>query len=202
MTTFTLVTNEYDLKAITTYRFLEGCKLLFWFYPILLSQVIAAQEIADTEKEGNSILIGLAPTLALKESLYGVNGRFYYGVNDAFCFGPEVSYFPYQDRGPTFEKMIIDLNINAHYIFELSEKIGLYPLSGINYTIEKERVLAATNEGEKEEAFGINYGLGVHYRFNTFFIFSEFKGILGHLNAEFISAGVIFDIKIRSKKSK
>ncbi len=190
------------MKAITTYWFLEEFKQLLWFCLILLSQVLAAQEIADTEQEGNSILIGLAPTLALEESLYGVNGRFYYGVNEAFCFGPEISYFPYQDSGHHFEKMIIDLNVNAHYIIELSEKIGLYPLSGINYTIEKERLLDDTNESEKEEEFGINYGVGVHYRFNNFFVFSEFKGILGQLSAEFISAGVIFDIEIRSKKSK
>lgn len=107
--------------------------------------------------------------------MYGANGRFYYAVNEAFCFGPEISYFPYQDIDHELEKTIIDLNVNAHYIFELSGKLGLYPLSGINYTIEKERLIDHNNESGKEAEFGINYGLGVHYKVNNSFIFLSLK---------------------------
>jgi opacity protein-like surface antigen len=167
-------------------------KLLVFFF-MLLSQAIVSQDAKDLEQKEQNFFVGFGPTLEYNETLYGINGRFYYGVNEAFCFGPEISYFPYQDVDHGLEKAIVDLNINAHYIFELTDKIGIYPLSGINYTIEKERLIDVTNESENEEAFGLNYGAGIHYKFNSFFVFSEFKGVLGQLNAEFISVGAIFE---------
>jgi len=175
-------------------------KHFFALFLIVFSQVIYSQEEENTKEKEQSILVGFGPTLELSESLYGINSRFYYGINEAFCFGPEVSYFPYQDIDNGIETAIIDLNVNAHYIFELNKKMGLYPLSGINYTIEKERLIEDNDESEQEEAFGINYGVGIHYTFNNLFIFSEFKGVLGQLNAEFITVGVIFNFKLPSKK--
>ncbi|MEP5341364.1 MAG: outer membrane beta-barrel protein [Algibacter sp.] len=166
---------------------------------LLLSQTIFSQEnenVKEEDEEEQTIIVGLAPTLELNETLYGVNGRVYYGLNDTFCFGPEISYFPYQNIDDDYEKSIIDLNINAHYIFELSEKWGLYPLSGINYTIEKERLINQNNDSEKIDEFGINYGVGIHYKISDLYVFSEFKGIIGQLNAEFISAGIIFNFSL------
>jgi uncharacterized membrane-anchored protein len=174
---------------------MQEFKQLLTLFLLLTSQIIISQE-SEVQEEGQSILLGLAPTLELKETLYGINGRLYYGVNKAFCFGPEISYFPYQNISHNLEKSIIDLNVNAHYIFELNEKTGVYPVSGINYTIEQERA-DHDNEHEKEEGFGINYGVGIHYKIKNFYIFSEFKGIIGQLNAEFISAGIIFNFSLK-----
>ena len=110
-------------------------KYLFIICFALLSQIIISQEIEKKESE-QSFIVGFGPTFELNNGLTGINGRLYYGVNESFCFGPEISYFPYQSIDKGNEKSILDLNINAHYIFELSEKIGFYPLTGINYTIE------------------------------------------------------------------
>ena len=170
---------------------LEFRKILFYCF-LLFPLIVVAQEEGTVEEEA-IFIIGLGPTLELEESLYGINGRFYYGVNESFCFGPEVSFFPYQSVGHDEEQSIVDLNFNAHYIFELTEKLGLYPLAGANYTIDKIRVTDEHDENETESEFGLNYGFGAHYEVSNFFIFSEFKGVIGRLSDEFITVGIIHE---------
>ena len=167
-------------------------KYLFIICFTLLSQITISQEIEIKESE-QSIIVGFGPTFEINSGLTGINGRLYYGVNESFCFGPEISYFPYQSIDKGYEKYVLDLNINAHYIIELSEKNGFYPLSGINYTIEKKRLVEENDEHEKENEFGLNYGAGLHYKFKNLFLFTEFKGIIGHLDDEFITIGLIYN---------
>ena len=38
---------------------------------------------------------------------------------------------------------------------------------------------------------------GLHYNLKSFFVFAEFKGIVGKLNDEFITVGIIFDFPIK-----
>ena len=99
-----------------------------------------------------------------------INGRLYYDVNESFFFGPEISYFPYKEVDKRYEKSILNLNINAYYIFELGEKLGFYPLSGINYSIENERFVKENDRSEKKKQFGLNYGAGLHYKFKNLFL--------------------------------
>ncbi|WP_160114818.1 outer membrane beta-barrel protein [Aquimarina sp. AU474] len=146
-------------------------------------------------------MLGFAPSLELEEELIGINGRFYYGLNEQICFGPEVTYFPYQSIDSDNELAILDLNVNVHYIFEVSEKLGFYPLTGINYTIEKERLIEQNDQNEEENEFGLNYGFGAHYNLKKFFAFAEFKGVSGKLNDEFITIGVIFPL-VKHKEKK
>ena len=61
----------------------------------------------------------------------GINGRFYYNMNERFCFGPEFSYLS------ATNKDLYDINLIAHYIFDI-KGIGAYPVGGINYSIENE----------------------------------------------------------------
>ena len=155
--------------------------------------------VCKTAVSQENFIIGVGSTLEFNESIFGANLRAYYGINKQFCFGPEVSYFPYQDIDEEYQLSIVDLNFNAHYIFEIDHKLGIYPLSGINYTIEKERLIEDKDRTAQEEEFGLNYGLGVHYNFGHFFLFGEFKGIVGQLNDHFVTVGAIFSIK-RFKK--
>ena len=157
----------------------------FVFYCLVFSVFkISAQQ---------GFMAGLGPTYDFNNNAIGVNSRLYYGPTEVFCFGPEVSFFPYQQIDDQYEASILDLNLNAHYIFELSHKIGVYPLSGLNYTIEKERLVNESNPDEEKE-IGLNYGLGAHYNLGKFFAFIEFKGIIGKLSDEFVTVGVIFNL--------
>ncbi len=155
------------------------------FFLLLITIFVSGQE---------RWMLGLAPSLELEEDLIGINGRFYYGLNEQICFGPEITYFPYQSIDNEAELSIIDLNINVHYILEVSEKFGFYPLTGINYTIEKERLIEQSDQNEEENEFGLNYGIGIHYNLEKLFAFAEFKGVSGKLNDEFVTVGVIFPL--------
>jgi len=171
--------------------------LIFCTVLIISCQNILSQETHENEENEESIIVGFGPTLEFNDSLYGINTRLYYGTDETFCFGSEISYFPFQNIENEIDKSILDLNINAHYIIELSKKIGLYPLSGLNYSIEKERY---SNDTHKETALGLNYGLGTHYKINDLYIFTEFKGIIGQLNTEFFTLGIIFNFNIHYKQ--
>jgi len=124
--------------------------------------------VCKTAISQENIVLGFGPTLELDESIVGGNLRVYYGLNKQFCFGPEISFFPYQEINDEYQLSIVDLNFNAHYIFEINHKLGVYPLSGLNYTIEKERLIEEQDLTAQEEEFGLNYGLGVHYNFGDF----------------------------------
>lgn len=146
-------------------------------------------------------MVGLGPTAAANPSLIGVNTRAYFGVNPVFCLGAEISIFPYQEVGEGYKKSLFEANFNAHYVFEVVHRLGVYPLSGFNYTSERERRRMNIAEMERENAFGINYGLGMHYSSNQVLFFTEFKGVIGELSDEFFTVGVIVLLKRTTKKT-
>ena len=146
---------------------------------------------------------GVAPSLELGENLAGINIRAYYGVNDHFCFGPEATFFPKTTIDDNYKLSISEFNFNGHYAIELAHRFGIYPLAGINYTIEqKEENRLDGLHTEQEEALGINYGAGFHYSLGRTFLFAEFKGVSGKLNDEFITIGAFVLLKKPKQKTE
>ena len=130
----------------------------------------------------------------------GLNLRAYYNLNEKICFGPELSYF-----FPTTEihedeeigTKVIEFNFNAHYIFELTHKIGIYPVIGLNYTIEKEEIKYLNEERTEDEyhrTFGMNIGGGFHIPLSKFTPFAEYEYVLGDLKEHIITLGVFFHL--------
>ncbi len=136
-------------------------------------------------------MIGIAPTVAPTNSLIGGNARLYYGTDPRFCFGPEISSFPYQKTADQFEERLFEANLNAHYLFELAHRFELYPLTGINYTVETGRSTVDPEDEEEHTATGINYGAGLHYSFGRVLVFGEFKSVIGELSDEFFTFGTV-----------
>ena len=165
---------------------------------ILLIGLIVGMNSVVFSQQG--FTVGIGGTLETTNELYGINARVFYAINEHFCFGPEASIFPFQEIDEAFEKSIVDLNINAHYIFEITHALGIYPLSGMNYTNEQERLIDNNDTSKKFQEIGLNYGFGAHYKINNMFLFAEFKGIIGQLSAEFITAGVLFNLPKKNKK--
>jgi hypothetical protein len=158
---------------------------------LLIGLIVGINSVVFSQQ---GLTVGSGGTLETTNELYGINARVFYAINEHFCFGPEASIFPFQEIDEVFEKSIIDLNVNAHYIFEITHELGIYPLSGINYTIEHERLIENIETSEKTKKIALNYGFGAHYKINNMFLFAEFKGIIGQLSAEFITAGVLFNL--------
>lgn len=138
---------------------------------------------------------GIGPAIANNTSSIGINTRAYYGIDERFCFGPELSIFPYKEINDAYEASLWEVNLNAHYVFELAHRFGTYPLAGFGYTVEKERSLTNMEEIERHSAPGINYGIGLHYAVNRVLLFGEFKGVIGDLNDEFFTVGIVILLK-------
>ncbi|WP_299186932.1 outer membrane beta-barrel protein [uncultured Aquimarina sp.] len=167
---------------------------VYFNYSIRFLLILGLLLIYSNSNAQQQLMIGLGPSVELEEGIIGINTRLFYGVNEKFCFGPEITFFPYQEINDDYELTVTDLNFNAHYIVELSHEIGIYPLSGLNYTIEKEQLIEQSDGSEKDESFGWNYGFGAHYKIGDLFAFAEFKGVTGKLSDEFITVGILFTL--------
>lgn len=134
----------------------------------------------------------------------GIHLRGYYNLkNNKICFGPEFSYFLTADEivgGEPVEKKLNEWNFNFHYIIELNEKWGVYPLSGLNVSFEKETVLTGPDQGEHSiSEFGVNVGFGIHRAVNKWVIFSEYDHLFSELSQNSILLGAFYTFG-KSKK--
>jgi hypothetical protein len=129
----------------------------------------------------NSVSIALGVPYSFHFKAVGINTRVYYNVGERICFGPEFSYFK---KG---EFTALDFNFIGHYIFE-TKLVGLYPLLGVNYTIEKDT-------HETEEAFGAVIGGGLHRNFGLLSVFAEYAHVQSRLRDDFVSVGMMFNLR-------
>lgn len=148
----------------------------------------------NAQIEPPTIMPGLAPTYSDKFNT-GINARLYYAADHHYCFGPEVSYF--KTSSEEKETSLFEANINLHYILELGNGFGFYPLGGINYSVETEEYLHATEtEHHTEDAFGLNAGAGFHYAIGKIIFFAEYKYLISELEDYFFTAGALFTFSL------
>ncbi len=148
---------------------------------------------------GQSISAGAAFEYNTSIESPGFNLRSYYNLNENICFGPELTFtFPKTIRTTIYKEdiFIFEANINAHYIFELfEEKLGAYPLFGVNYSseqIELTRFDNNTTETKSRNSFGFNIGAGFHVPLNKFQPFVEYHFITGELGESVVSLGLLY----------
>lgn len=84
-------------------------------------------------------------------ALLGVDYR--YNFTDEVRFAPSLSYFVKDDA---LSAWAIDLN--AHYVFRLSDMFGFYPLAGLDLSFWK--VSLGNSASLNKTRFGANVGLG------------------------------------------
>ncbi len=97
--------------------------------------------------------VGLAGAYGDDIENFGINARAYINSNNhRFCIGPEFTYF-FQDTrvdGDDREEVnLFEVNFNGHYIFELTKKLGFYPLTGLNSARKKKK---STTKGSWKRA--------------------------------------------------
>lgn len=163
--------------------------------------------LITTMSHGQSFSLGGGAEYNVTTENFGANLRGYYNIGDHICFGPELTYsFPATDRFDDFEeeKSVFEFNINAHYIFELfDERLGVYPLFGINYTIEDIELtdlISGVKEQENEKFWGTNIGGGFHIPIKNFAPFIEYHYITGQLDEHVLTVGVLYHFNKKSKE--
>ncbi|MFT6868074.1 MAG: hypothetical protein ACJA08_002924 [Cyclobacteriaceae bacterium] len=87
----------------------------------------------DAQKnEGSGIAPGLSAVLAEET---GFNIRLHYFPSHKMCFGVETNFFPKTEMDL---KNDMEITFNGHFIFELGEHWGIYPLVGAGWKKTKE----------------------------------------------------------------
>jgi hypothetical protein len=129
----------------------------------------------------NSLSFGPAATYSFPLNAMGINSRLYYNIGERICFGPE---FTYLKKG---DETIYDFNFIGHFIFE-TKIVGIYPLIGANYTIEKKH-------NESEEAVGLVFGGGFYRNFDWITVFAEYSHVESHLRDDFATIGIMINLK-------
>lgn len=129
----------------------------------------------------------------------GIQLRGYYNMKgNRVCFGPEFSSFfttSESHNGEVTKRKLSEMNFNLHYIIEITEKWGVYPLAGLNYSIEKEEV-EVSSEIEKHnlEKLGTNLGIGVHRAKNKWVFFGEYDHLFSELSQNSFIVGAFFTL--------
>lgn len=167
--------------------------LLILFVSFLQLNILAQKEQADTThkevdpfeehhcfNEHDSFSLGVGIPFSFHFDTPGANLRGYYNVNHNICFGPELTMIRNSDVS------IVDVDFVGHYIFE-TPWVGIYPVAGVNYTDER-------STHEKQSAFGVVFGGGIHRNFKKFIIFSEYTHIESTLNDDFVTVGVLYTL--------
>ena len=96
----------------------------------------------------------------------GVGARFQYGILDQLRTEVGFNYFFEHKHNSCW-----DVNINAHYLLNVwNQKLYIYPLVGINYTMMKygrhTEIIDGTSVeigSDEDNHIGFNVGLGVEY---------------------------------------
>ena len=128
-----------------------------------------------------SVSIGLGAEYTTVFNVTGINAKVYYNLEEKFSLGPEFSYFRKGDEE------IFDYNLVGLHIFE-TPWVGLFPLIGGNYTQEKA-------DSETKSAFGLVVGAGIHRNFKRFSIALEYSRVFSELPDEFVTFGVMFNMR-------
>ncbi len=134
----------------------------------------------------------------------GFHLRGYYNLpNDKICFGPEYSNFFEKSKtvhGEDITKSLSELNFNIHYIFEVGEHWGIYPLTGANLSFETEEItVGMVHTSEEVSKWGMNLGLGVHKPIGQWVVFGEFDHLFGDLSQNSFLLGVFITFGNKSK---
>jgi len=158
-------------------------------------------QLLTAQVEPPTIMPGLSAVYSAELETVGINARLYYAADHHYCFGPEVSYFKKDtDDG---EITFFEANANLHYILDLGDGLGIYPLSGINYSIETEKEEHNMNiEKQTEEGFGLNVGAGLHYAKGRFLFFSEYKYVVSELDDHFFTIGALINFSLSNNSNK
>lgn len=118
---------------------------------LLLTMICLSLSVdAQTRRGGSSFGFNLGYAFDSEQATLGLDYR--YSVTDEFRLNPGLTYLVKDDG---LSAWMIDLN--AHYVFKLSNFFGFYPLGGFSMSFWKAE---AGNYSESCSRFGANVGLG------------------------------------------
>ena len=139
----------------------------------LVTALIIMSISASAQKDEKAAGINLSYGTEHKALGIGIKGQ--YGITDAIRAEASFDYFLKKDGLSMW-----DVNLNAHYLFSLTDKLKVYPLAGLTFTnwkfdnafeIEIDPEYAQyldeddyySSASGSESKFGVNLGAGLQY---------------------------------------
>lgn len=148
---------------------------------IFMAMVVALVSISASAQQGEKAA-GINLSYGTEHKALGIGVKGQYGITDAIRAEASFDYFLKKDGLSMW-----DINLNAHYLFSLSDKVKIYPLVGVTFTNWNydyaDEIKDAMNQwgdylGEEykdyindyaddasgsESRFGVNVGAGIQY---------------------------------------
>ena len=130
--------------------------------------------------------VGPGASIVVAEEEVGVNLRFHYFPNHKMCFGLETNIFPQKGEGLSEG---LELTLNGHYIIELSEHWGVYPIGGVGW-----------KKHDHESGFRALIGGGFHGTYGRFAPYIEYIYGAGFESEGIFILGTFFTIPFNKEE--
>ncbi|WP_319480276.1 outer membrane beta-barrel protein [uncultured Draconibacterium sp.] len=127
----------------------------------------------------------------------GINGRFYYYLNDNFRLAPNINInFPYKetDSGIEAKAYVTTYNAQVHYLFDFLNHPGLktYALGGLSYNhVKVEASGMGQSVTETANDMSLSLGVGMDYQVKFGKLFFEVQDMFGDYDPFVLSFGVM-----------
>jgi hypothetical protein len=128
-----------------------------------------------------------------------------YEISLPFHISPSLSFFVphvYKDQDSKYTVNTMMFDINGHYIFNSLDQFEFYGLAGLDIMLawKKEKYLDEVFK-EKDNALGLNLGLGTYMKITELFdIYAEGKFLFNNKYNQFmLNAGILFNIEWMKK---
>ncbi len=165
-----------------------------------LLSLLAIFCLSESTLQAQSFSVGGGAEYNLSIEEIGYHLRAYYNIGEHLCFGPEFTVFGNSvttEAGEEITESSLEYNLNGHYIFELSHKIGTYPVLGLNHTRISESYtdLVSGVTGEKDiSTWAANVGWGAHLNLSKAAIFFEYHTNISKPGDHILSFGALFHL--------
>ena len=196
----------------TTY--LKKCVMKKLFLTSILSLSIALIVNGQFTKLGGGLGFTSGYYFHEMEYDYNKSGHFLgyikgiYELSLPVHISPSISYFVphvYKEFDSKYTVSTMMFDINGHYIFNSLDRFEFYGLAGLDIMLawKKEKYFDDVNK-EKDNALGLNIGLGTYMKITeSFDILVEAKYLFNNKYNQFIlNAGILFNIDWMKKNEK
>lgn len=175
--------------------------------------LLAASATAGFAQEKGKIELGAVASFGTAMSNFGIGGKARYGITDNIRLDGSVSFFLPKNIVSVgdykLDQSLMDMSINAHYLFKIADKFTIYPLAGLGYYHYKIKSsgkyyseladlvggsIKSYKDSDTSGHIGINLGGGVSYQLNqSMSVGGEVKfAIVNGFNTTILGANLMF----------
>lgn len=151
---------------------------------LLAISIVALLGVATAWAQKGTMAVGANFLYGTEINSVGLGAKFQYGIIDHLRGEASFNYY-FQNKG----FRMWDLNVNAHYTFDITERFHAYPLAGLT-VVNK----SYADNDDSVTRFGLNLGGGCEFDVNAKWrVNAEFKySIVSTIDQAVFSVGGVY----------